>query len=383
MRNQQLMMLFGNLSGEMKTDEVPLAPGVDLEAFKKEDDDFMEVVVEIPAGPSTRGWNYTKFALQSIVDKVMRNTLAGFLGHQRPEDVKNEFKPPVTHWVGAKMEGESAIFRGVIDKSAPDLKRWLRTGRIKQVSIFGYPKLQTSNGETQVVDYDALSIDWTPLDRAGMPTKIVAMSGEMWDVDGKGPEGYENNYGGAKQVTPDELLKELGKMVNNKQITNPMIAGEIGLSVEQIAGEMDSTWLESKYEAEEQLEEVSKVLGISGEMDVVEAAKKAAEAVKEKEEADFQKLVGEMIDERIQSDAVKKDIHNPETQIGKLFSYHAKTIDPAMKTEEIAGELDSFLADKVVKSIIDSYHTDKPAGLGVRNNKTETFDGLKPKRAAL
>ncbi|WP_258871460.1 hypothetical protein, partial [Halobacillus trueperi] len=262
----QLMMLFGNLSGEMKTTGVPLASGVNLDDFKKHDEDFMEVVVEIPAGPSTRGWNYTKFALQSVVEKVMRNTLAGFLGHQKPEEVKNRFEEPVTHWIGAKMEGESAFFRGVIDKAAPDLKRWIRTGRIKQVSIFGYPKLQTSNGETQVVDYDALSIDWTPLDRAGMPTKIVATSGEMWDVDGAGPGKDENKNGGAKRMNPEELLKQLGQMVKNKQITVPMIAGEIGMSVDQVAGEMDSSWLDEKTKAEKTLKEVSGKLGVSGEM---------------------------------------------------------------------------------------------------------------------
>lgn len=378
----RLMMLFGNLCGEMKTDDIPLAPGVDLEAFKKEDDDFMEVVVEIPAGPSTRGWNYTPQALKSIVDKVMTQTLAGFLGHQKPEDVKNEFKPPVTHWIGAKMEGDSAYFRGIIDKAATDLKRWIRTGRIKQVSIFGYPKLQTYNGETLVVDYDALSIDWTPLNRAGMPTRIVAMSGEMWDIDGEGPKNDYN--GGADNMKPEELLKELGKMYRNKQITIPMIAGEIGLSVEQIAGEMDSKWLNSKNEAEKTLENVSKVLGVSGEMDVIEAAKKAAEALKEKERAEFNKIVGEMIDEKITSDAVKKDIHNPGTPIGKLFYYHVKGLSPDMKKEEIAGELDNFLADKVVKSIIDSYHTDLPAGVGVVNiHSDSTATGLKIKRTTI
>ncbi|MYL45047.1 hypothetical protein GLV94_05280 [Virgibacillus halodenitrificans] len=378
----KLMVLFGNLSGEMKTTGVPLATGVDIEAFKKEDDDFYEVVVEIPAGPSTRGWNYTKFALQSIVDKVMRNTLAGFLGHQRPENVKNEFKTPVTHWVGAKMEGESAFFRGVIDKSSPDLKRWLRTGRIKQVSIFGHPKLQTSNGETQVIDYDALSIDWTPLDRAGMPTKIVATSGEMWDMDGMGPDN-KNINGGAKTLNPEELLKELGKMMKNKQITVPMIAGEIGLSVDQVAGEMDSAWLETKTNAEKQLKDVSKALGISGEMNVVEVAKKAAKAIEEKENADFNKLVGEMMDEKVKSDVIKKDIRNPETQIGKFYAYHTQGLTPGMEKDKISGELDNFLADKVIKGIIDTYHTDQPAGLGVTNTNTNTSSGLKTKRTAL
>ncbi|EQE71851.1 hypothetical protein QCK_4043 [Clostridioides difficile CD45] len=43
------------------------------------------------------------------------------------------------------------------------IKRWIRTKRIKEVSIFGYPKLKKSaKGEMNVIGYEPLSIDWTP-----------------------------------------------------------------------------------------------------------------------------------------------------------------------------------------------------------------------------
>lgn len=378
--NKKLFQLFGNLSGEMKTDGVPLASGVDLEAFKKEDDDFLEVVVEIPAGPSTRGWNYTKFALQSIVDKVMRNTLAGFLGHQKAENVKNEFKPPVTHWIGAKMEGESAFFRGVIDKSATDLKRWIRTGRIKQVSIFGYPKLQTSNGETQVTDYDALSIDWTPLDRAGMPTRIVATSGEMWDLDGNGPN---ENKGGNKTMNPEELLAKLKEMMSNRQINMSMIAGEMGLTAEQIAGELDNDWLKEVNAAVETLKKVNNALGVTGEMDPVEVAVNAAKALEDAEKAGFQKVLGEMMEAKVTSEAVRKDINDSSTVIGRMWDYHSKNIDASLSKDEIAAEMDSFLNDDIVKGLISNYHTDNPAGLGGGQGNSDTTKHLKTKKVSL
>jgi hypothetical protein len=172
----------------MKPSDIPLSSGVDIESLKAADDDPLEVVVEIPATKSKRGWNYTTKSLQDIVDYTKQYTLNGFLGHQKPENVSTEFVPPVTHWIGAEMKGDKAYFRGLVDADATNLKRWLRTKRIKEVSIFGYPKLKKgAKGEMNVVGYNPLSIDWTPLHRPGMPTSIVAM--EMDDPNGEQLDG--------------------------------------------------------------------------------------------------------------------------------------------------------------------------------------------------
>lgn len=169
--------------------EIPLANGIDIDALKQADNDPLEVVVEIPAGKSKRGWNYTSKSLKDIVDYTIENTLNGFLGHQKPEDVSTEFVPPATHWIGAEMRGNKAYFRGLIDADASNLKRWIRTKRIQEVSIFGFPDLKKNNstGEIEVVGYEPLSIDWTPLHRPGMPTKIVGM--EMEQLSGEQLDG--------------------------------------------------------------------------------------------------------------------------------------------------------------------------------------------------
>lgn len=171
--------LMALITGEMAVNNIPLAFGVDLPRLLKEDPDPCQIAVEIPEGKSTRGWYYTSKALQDIVDWVEKNTLAGFLGHQQVNNIDHEFLPPVVHWIGAKFENGKAYFRGLIDKAQPDLKRWIRTGRIKEVSIFGNPELKTGPKGTEVIGYHPLSIDFTPLGRAGMPTKIVDISGEM------------------------------------------------------------------------------------------------------------------------------------------------------------------------------------------------------------
>ncbi|MCL6558146.1 MAG: hypothetical protein K6U74_04955 [Firmicutes bacterium] len=210
-----MVYLQAGVSGEIKPGDIPLAPGVNLAALKTGDIDPLEVVVEIPSGRSKRGWNYKPEAIQAIVKYVQEKTLSGFLGHQKPEDMESEFKPPVTHWVGAIWKDGKAYFRGIIDAAAKDLKRWIRSNRVNQVSIFGIPKLVKVDGETQVVDYLPLSIDWTPLDRAGMPTRIVAM-GEIDQI-----------IGGEETVTFQELIAMLKKMLATREITQGQLAGEI------------------------------------------------------------------------------------------------------------------------------------------------------------
>lgn len=378
--NKQIFQLFGNLAGEMRVEDIPTAPSVNVEALKKGDADPLEVVVEIPASTSKRGWNYKGQSLQDIVTAVNSVTLNGFLGHQKPEDVSNQFLPPVTHWVGAKMVGEIAYFRGVVDAAATDLKRWIRSGRIKQVSIFGRPKIQRAGKEMNVVGYEPMSIDWTPLDRAGMQTRIVAMSGEMWDLEGEGPSGEMNQEGG-KTMNPEELLAELKKMMNNKQITVPMIAGEMDWKAEQVAQDIDKEWAVGVTASVTKLQEVEKALGISGEMDVVKAAKDAAVAVKAQESAGFEKLVGEMMDEKVKSDAVRKELNDPKTTLGKMWGYHSSSMNAEKTKEELSGEMDSFLADEVVKSLISNRHTDKPAGTG--GGQSSAKQQFKTKRVSL
>lgn len=185
--------LAAKICGEMNVNDVPVAGWADMEALKDGDDDPLEVIMAVPAGKSTRGWNYTSNALNSIVGEVNSTGLPGFLGHQKSENVATEFPTPVTHWIGAKMENGTAYFRGLIDKSATDLKRWIRGKAINQVSIFGYPQLEqnTVTGETDVIDYKGLSIDWTPLNRAGMPTSLIATSGEMDVIAKPADESHE------------------------------------------------------------------------------------------------------------------------------------------------------------------------------------------------
>lgn len=343
------------ISGEMRVEDVPLAPWVDLNALKAGDPEPMEVVVEIPAGKSRRGWNYTPEALKAIVGEVMSQGLPGFLGHQKPENIDYEFPIPVTHWAGALWKDGKAYFRGVIDKAASDLKRWIKAKAIRQVSIFGIPKLQKINGETHVVDYKPLSIDWTPLNRAGMPTSVVAI-GEMDEI-----------LNGGGQMSWKEHVAKLKEMLASGDVTPGQIVGEMGLNVETLAGEIAE--LKAAFGAMETLDKVKEALGVTGEMDVLQVVQDAKKALDEKAMADREKLIDEVLKEKVAGEMaqalVKKMLRVPE----------------AATKEQIAGEIDKLLKDETIKAAISKFYVDKPPIIGGGNNKETTT--LRVKRQAI
>ncbi len=315
------------VSGEMKVEDVPLAPWADLQALKAGDPEPMEVVVEIPAGKSKRGWNYTPEALQKIVGEVMSQGLPGFLGHQKPEDVDSQFPIPVTHWVGAKYENGKAYFRGVIDKAADDLKRWIKSKAVRTVSIFGVPKLQQTAGETNVVDYKPLSIDWTPLGRAGMDTAVVAI-GEMDEIIG------------GEKMDWKELVKQLKQKIDEKEV-----------SAAQIIGEFDS--------------ELPKYKEIFGEISAAEQAKKAME---EKAAEEHVKLIESAVKEKVTGEMA-------QALVKKMLN-----VPSDATKEQISGEIDKILEDKVIKEAIGKFYVDKPPIIG---DEKEKQTSLRTKRQAI
>lgn len=426
---------------------IPLAAEIDVEELKKADNDPLEVVVEIPAGKSKRGWNYTAKSLQDIVNYTMSNTLNGFLGHQRAEDISNQFLPPVTHWIGAEMRGNSAYFRGMIDASATDLKRWIRTKRIKEVSIFGFPELKknSATGEMDVIGYEPLSIDWTPLHRPGMPTKIVGM--EMDDVAGEQLDGtferlkddlreaartyfnvgesdylwirtvrYDNNtfiveheqnnqptklYSvsftvenstvkigekteviekrvyepvlagemkkGGNSMTFQEMMEKLKNQIKNGQVTYGQVMGEMAITPELVAGEMEEVKL--ALAAKETLDKVTEALGVTGEMDVVEIAKEGKKAMDESKKDGFDKVLNKVIGEKVTGEMA-------QGLVKKMLQ-----VSDGATEEVIAGEIDKILADDFMKQVLSNNHIDN--GTGVGSTSTQTTTGLVRRKAQI
>jgi hypothetical protein len=60
-----VIYLQAGVSGEIKPEDILLAPGVNLNVLKAGDEYSVGVVVEVPIGRSKRGWNYKQSAIQA------------------------------------------------------------------------------------------------------------------------------------------------------------------------------------------------------------------------------------------------------------------------------------------------------------------------------
>ncbi|ADQ06501.1 conserved hypothetical protein [Caldicellulosiruptor hydrothermalis 108] len=342
----EMTSLQAIVTGEININDIPVAPWANLEALKADDPEPMEVVVEIPAGKSKRGWNYTPQALQRIVGEVMSKGLPGFLGHQKPEDVETQFPEPVTHWVGAKWDPvqNKAYFRGVIDKAATNLKRWIKANVVRQVSIFGIPKLQQRpTGEVDVVDYKPLSIDWTPLNRAGMPTRIVAV-GEMYsDVIDDVIERSE------EKLDLKEAFVLIKSKLASKELTASQVVGEIGLDIKEF---------DEVAEALRVYEKIKNTFSVSGEMNVEKLIDEAAKVLAEKKKTEKEKMFEEVIKEKVAGEMA-------QALIKKMVK-----LDELETKEQIAGEIDKLLHDEEVRNVLNKIYTDRPVIVGMRQPVT-------------
>lgn len=304
----EMIRLEAEIAGEMKPDDVPLGQWVDLDGMKTDDADLLQVVVAIPEGRSTRKWYYEGQALKDIHGEIMSTGLPGFLGHQREEAVAHEFPIPSTHWIGAKIAEDAAgktilYVRGLIDKSQENLKRWIRRKLIRQVSIYGRPALRVVSGETRVVGYKPLSIDWTPLNRNGMPTRIVAM-GEFDSTLGRST-GEQNEE--EKPMTLAELLAALKGELAAKNTTPARILGELGISFDVIAGEMGGDAHAAVTAHAGAYGEIAAALGgpVDKPAEVVALAKAAKAAVDQVNAAQRNELVTKIVGEQITVEPVR------------------------------------------------------------------------------
>lgn len=396
-------------NSKVKPEDIPLSTDVNYDALVKDDEDLLEVVIEIEPGKSKRGWNYELSSLEDIVNYNKTNTLHGFLGHQKPENIASEFAPPVTFWIGSKIQDGKAYFRGVVDKAATDLKRWIRAGQIKQTSIFGTPTLQKGiNGEINVIGYKPLSIDWTPLNRQGMQNEVVYI-GEM--LDGT----FENlkeelrskitaflgnryvyilciNYNNSTVVVEDEdnnkLLQFDYAILNNEVSISNMLEVEKQINyipVNNTSGEMEEKGenmelKEIKEEIQKKLDngEVSKEalskdmakilgmpvgemngfneeklkeeIGITGEMSIVDYVADLKEKAEKGAIVEHEKLIDKVISENVNGEMAQnlvKDMLNIE--LGAL-------------EEDIKGEIGVILEKPSVKAVISDVFKTGTAG---------------------
>jgi len=314
------MFLDAEIVGEMSVEDIPVATWVKLDELKKDDPNPLEVVVAIPAGVSKRGYRYTEKALQKIVDTVNKQGLPGGLGHQKPENINHEFLHPATHWVGAKMENGVAYFRGVVDKSAEDLKRWIRANTIRTVSIYGLANRKVVNGEVVVDDFQPLSIDWTPLGRNGMDTKVVAIG----EIDTIGEE--------EKELDKNELIEKVK---------------EAGITIGEMMDAMGGDEYKNKIKV---IGEIEALWGDTGES-LLNKLKQAKEILDKVEQEERNKVVDEVLSEMVVYEALRPLVKKMLNTTSKDKEEIKKVVGEIMESNEMKIVIDNFLKDKGVRSI--------------------------------
>lgn len=342
----EMVRLEATVAGEMSVEEVPTSAAIDIQALKEGDNEPLEVVVEIPAGRSKRGWLYTPQALKRIVDVVMEQGLPGFLGHQKPEDVDHQFPQPVTHWVGGKMVGDKAYIRGVVDPAANDLKRWIKSRAVRTVSIYGIPKLEHAAGETRVVDFQPLSIDWTPLGRAGMNTRVVAV-GEMDTIITKGGD----------KMGVKEALEIIKQAVIDGSLTARSIVGEIGISTVEILEAAGITDYDSMKKI---VGEIAQVLNVEADkvIDEVKKLKEVADKyVKLEHEQRVDKVIGEMVQEGEEARKVIRRFLEGKVEVGALEEDIKKAVGELMEHDDVVKQVlkafynEPYLQTKLARNV--------------------------------
>jgi hypothetical protein len=132
-----------------------------LTTVRTNDDDPMFVTVEVEAGWSRSKRHWKPEHLRQVVEKVNKERMAGNLGHPLLDKAAHEggFPIPQVAWAVATMEGNKAVFKGYVLKTA-QARELLKLGLIDGVSIFGDSRMKPVQGGYEVLTFDPETIDF-------------------------------------------------------------------------------------------------------------------------------------------------------------------------------------------------------------------------------
>lgn len=163
-----------------------------------------------------------------------------------------------------------------------------------------------------------------------------------------------------------ELISNLNGLLQTGKVTYNQVLGEMAITPEKLAGEMEE--IKEAIEAKDTLDKVKEALGVSGEMDVVEAAKASKKALEESTKDNLSKTIDKVVQEKVTGEMA-------QGLVKKMLK-----VDEGATEEIIAGEIDKILADDLMKKILSDTHVDQGAGVGITASKT-TSGNLRLKKA--
>lgn len=170
--------------------------------IKAKDDDPLFVTVEVEAGMSKSKRKWTMEHLNKVINKVNSERMTGYLGHPllKKDDYESAYPPPQVVWAAAKVvNSNTAAFKGYVLKRA-DARTDLELGIIDGVSIFGPSTMKPTPGGYEILAFDPETIDFARKGRSGMPSRIVALTGEQDTSRGGAVEPKD-----VAALSPDEI----------------------------------------------------------------------------------------------------------------------------------------------------------------------------------
>ena len=302
---------------------VPFAPGFDLEALKKEDDDPFFATVRIISGKGDQGEGamYDDSIMESLAAQINEKRPPGYKGHQDPDRVDWEYREPVTAWVGAvfipNAEGlGELIVKGYVPTTASDLRTQLRLAEsgadvVNSVSIFGTRSVEGD----QVKSFDLWSLDWTPKGRSGMQADLLAVSGEQAKED----DDMAN-------LTREEVIASL----KAEEVPKHLVESFKEEALEGVSGKAA------------QADEIRKLLGLDED-----ESSKTVEKVTELVVANATAALDEKID-KVLEDKVKAEMARAAVKDAVLPKLTDKST-----SDEIVGEIDSALKRPYIEALVD------------------------------
>ena len=308
---------------EAEQADVDFAPGFDLEALKKVDEDpfFATVRIKPGRGDQGKGPEYGIDVLRSIEEQINSSRPPGYKGHQHPDNVEWEYREPVTAWVGAKLQptedgqGE-LIVKGYVPPTAGDLRTQLKLAEsgadvVNSVSIFGVRGVEGD----QVKTFDLWSLDWTPKGRNGMQTELLKVSGEQAKEDDDMALSRDEIIASLKA---DEVPEHLVESIRKEALEG--VSGKAALA-----------------------DEVRSLLGLSEEDADDKVIERIHEFVVSEETEELEKAIEEVLDEKVEAKAEMARAAVKDAVLPRLKGDSTK--------EEIAGEIDSALEKPYIEAL--------------------------------
>jgi hypothetical protein len=128
--------------------------------------------------------NKRRYSMENLEQVKKQLPLYGYLGHIKEKDRDSEFRNPVTVWIGGTIHGEWLYMKGYVPPEEDNLRKKialsLKVGKPMPVSILGFMQLKPQGEIHDVLNIQALSVDWANDKMEGIPgAQVTTVSSEQ------------------------------------------------------------------------------------------------------------------------------------------------------------------------------------------------------------